>query len=498
MSVTRLAAATLVQARPEVARPLVDPRSVTPGIVHLGLGVFHRAHQALITEEAMAASGDPGWGIIGVTQRSARVVDQLRPQDCLYTVLEKSPERTSARVVGSIREVHFPAVELPQVLDALTTPRTRVITATITEKGYRVGPDRRLVIDDEVRADAAGLLAGLRGARHAKPPRTAIGLLASGLALRCAGSGAPVAVVSCDNMVANGETLARCVADFLSLVDHPMADRALTEVSFVSTVVDRMVPTSTPAVIDEVSGQLGLRDEAAALAEPFWQWVLQDRFPAGRPAWDRLGATFADDVTPYELLKLRLLNASHSLLSYLGSLAGFRTIPEAIAVPEFRDAAWSLMVDEAAPGLALPDEIDPVEYSRTVMVRYHNSALGHQTAQVAMEGSQKLPLRLPPIAEGVLDRGGEPRAAALTYAAWMVFLARRQTLDGRPLAIEDPRAEELCATAAGPESSLVDRFLKLPGIFSERLVEDAAWRRLLIEATGRFGSSSPSDWARLG
>lgn len=436
----------------------------------------------------MAISGQHHWGISGFTQRSGAVVGQLRPQDNLYAILEKSPDRLAARVVGSITESLFPGEETAAAMQRLCDPRVRIVSLTITEKGYRLDPAGSLILDDATKADAR---AARRGDRHT-PPGSAIGLLGRGLIARAAAGAGPLAVMSCDNMVDNGELLRRQVEAFVDLVGRSGA--ALEEVSFVSTVVDRMVPTTGDRGRAEVAETIGLRDEGAVLTEPYWQWVLQDRFPAGRPDWPAVGVVLAEDVRPYELLKLRVLNASHSLLAYLGALAGFETIAATVAVPEFEEAAWSLINHDVIPSLNLPADLDPVAYAHSVMERYRNHALGHQTGQVTMDGSQKLPQRLIPTAEAALKRGDLPRSTALTYAAWMEFVRRGESVDGRPLILSDPRADELREAARGPAATLVDRFLGVPGLFSRDLAENATWRGLLCEAMDAFTSDRPQDW----
>ncbi|MFT4285831.1 MAG: mannitol dehydrogenase family protein [Protaetiibacter sp.] len=480
----RLSLATLDRASAGTARPSVDPRALELGIVHLGLGAFHRAHQAMITEDAMAAAGDASWGIAGTSQRSRDVVEQLRPQDGLYTVLEKSPAGSSTRIVGSIREALHAADDHARIRSLLSDPRIRVVSLTITEKGYLLGPDRGLDLDAPgVREDVATLRAGAD-----VPMRTAVGLLAQGLLAR---DGAPVTVMPCDNMASNGGTLASVLGAMLGAAGR---DPAIGGVGFAGTVVDRIVPITGDAGRAEVERAIGLRDEGAVLGEPFWQWVIEDSFVAGRPAWDRVGATMADDVEPFEMLKLRILNSTHSLLAYLGALAGFRTIPECVDLPEFDAAAWRL-AGEAIPALELPEGVDAAEYTRSVMERYRNRALGHQTLQVAMDGSQKLPLRIVPTALAALRRGDEPVAAALTAAAWMVFVARGRTVGGAELPLDDPLAERLRSAAAGAESGLADRMLAVREVFPAELAEHPRWRELVGEAVARFGSDEPRAWA---
>ena len=494
---TRLSRTTLGQLRPEVGRPLVEASDLHTGIVHLGVGAFHRAHQAMITEDAMAATGDTSWGITGVSQRSRGVVDQLVPQDNLFSVVRRSPQLEDARVVGSLTGMLFARDEQSEVLTALRSPSTRIISLTVTEKGYNLAPGGALALDSEaVASDVAALRS--RGSFAVEPLRTAVGLVAAAIMDRAI-SGLPVTVLSCDNLPSNGALLGAAVRSMLEAAGSQWTRDALDfaehSVSFPSTVVDRMVPVVDEPRRASIADLIGLRDEAGVLAEPFWQWVMQDDFAAGRPAWDRVGATFADDVEPYELLKLRVLNATHSQLAYLGALAGYTTIAETVQQPAFAAVARRLIHDEAVPALTLPDGVDAHAYGEQVMERFGNAALGHQTMQVAMDGSQKLPLRLLTTAKAALDRGESPVGAAVAYAAWMVFVARGVDSAGRALELNDPRADELRRAAAGSESSLAARMVDVPGLFSDELRESATWRALIQERIDRFSSDDVERWA---
>jgi fructuronate reductase len=497
--VTRLSLETLDRLRPEVARPVVGRSDLRSGIVHLGVGAFHRAHQAVITEDAMAATGDTGWGIIGVSQRSRTVVDQLAPQDGLFSVVRRSPSMEDARVVGSITRMLFAGDEQAAVLDALRSPTTRIVSLTVTEKGYCLAPGGALALSDAaVSADIATLRA--RSSFTLAPLRTAVGLVAAAVMDRAV-TGLPLTVLSCDNLPSNGALLGAAVRSMLEAAGSAWCRDALEfaegSVSFPSTVVDRMVPVVDAPRRDAIAELIGLRDEAGVLAEPFWQWVMVDDFAAGRPAWDAVGATFVDDVEPYELLKLRVLNATHSQLAYLGALAGYATIAETVQQPVFAAIARRLIHDEAIPALRLPAGLDAHAYGETVMERFGNSALGHQTMQVAMDGSQKLPLRLLTTAQSALDRGVTPVGAAIAYAAWMVFVARGVDCNGKALDLNDPRADELRAAAAGPESSLVERMAAVPGLFSDSLRDSAEWRELLQQRVDRFSGNDPVRWVAV-
>ena len=446
------------------------------GIVHLGIGAFHRAHQAVFTEDAAVATGEDGWGICGATQRSAAVLEQLRPQDCLYSVLERGVGEPTLRVVGQVRDVLFAAEEPERLRSRLADPATRVVTLTVTEKGYRRAPAGGLDLGDPtVKADLAG------------DAGTAVGQLVWGLEARARASGAPVSVLSCDNLTDNGHVLQHLVLDFCNALPSPRGDRLASwveeHVSFPCSMVDRIVPSTTEADRVEAAALLGLTDEALVVAEPFRQWVVQDRFAAGRPAWERAGADLVEDVRPYEALKLRMLNGTHSLLAYLGALRGHDTIAEAVADDELASAATSYLSEDAAPTLEAPPGQDPAAYGKQVLDRFANPALRHRTRQVGMDGSQKLPVRLLPTIAERLAVGAEPRWATLAVAAWMTCLVADSDARGRPLALEDPLADQLRAAVGGASdpAAVVDRLLGVREVFDAELAGSEVFRTMLTE-----------------
>ncbi|MGH3309488.1 MAG: mannitol dehydrogenase family protein [Streptomyces sp.] len=474
-------------------RPMAGGRGSSTGIVHIGLGAFHRAHQAVYTEAAMAASGDTSWGILGVNLRSSAVVEELRRQDCLYTVLERDRDAARPRVVGSLRAAaHLPS-EPGLVLDAIAAPSTRIVTVTVTEKGYRTGAGRRLRIDDEVRADVEDAAAWAGGAANSRPPRTLPGLLLRGLQRRLAAGGAPLALASCDNIPASGKMLRALLEDCCDLLpaahSRPLLEYLDSAVGFPSSVVDRIVPATTDADLAEVAAALGAEDRAAVVAEPFSQWVVSDDFPAGRPDWESAGVTFTDDVAPYEQAKLRMLNASHSTLAYLGGLAGHDSIAGAVADPLLAEAARRLLAVDVIPVLTAPGGVNLDDYAATVLRRFANPALRHRTAQVAADGSQKVPIRLLGTVREQLEAGRTPEWAVLAVAAWLRYTVVGTSDDGRTLPVQDPLAERLRA-AAGPDGaegsgsglvSRLDAVLRATDVFGEELREDPSFRALLGE-----------------
>ncbi len=438
--------------------PAVDPRSLSVGVVHLGLGAFHRAHQAVVTERAAALTGDTRWGITGVSQRSATVREQLAPQDGLYGVLERGNGEPTIQVIGSIREVLTAPEDPEAVVARIADPAVSVVTLTVTEKGYRAKNGHLDLDDPEIQGDLTG-----------RPPRTVVGQLAAALARR----DEPLTIVSCDNLVANGPFLRQLVAEYFDALGK--VPDVFEASRFPASMVDRIVPATTDADRDEAARLLGVRDEAVVVAEPFLQWVIEDDFAGARPAWEQGGAVLTNDVAPWEQAKLRILNATHSMLAYLGALRGYETIAEAVRDEELAALAQTLITDDVIPTLTPPDGLDLPSYGATVLDRFANPALKHRTTQVAMDGSVKLPVRLLGTVQDRLTAGAEPTTLALAVAAWMVYVKTAPTLD-------DPQATRLTAALSGATTpaAVVDSLLAVETIFPATLATSAPFRDLLI------------------
>jgi fructuronate reductase len=467
----RLRLETLAACPPD-AQPAIDPRTLRVRMVHLGLGAFHRAHQAAMTEEAVAADGGD-WGICGVAPRRRDAVERLAPQDGLFALLERGPERDRVRVVATVREA-IAARDAPgQVIARLADPDVSVVTLTVTEAGY---PRHRAT--GGLRDDDPGVAADLAGA---DAPRTVLGLLVRGLQARMAGDAGPISVASCDNLAANGGVLERLVGDFCARL--PGGERlgawVAANVAFPSTVVDRIVPATTDADRADAARVLGLVDEATVVGEPYRSWVLEDAFAAARPAWERAGALIVDDVAPYEALKLRVLNATHSLLAYAGSLAGLRTVDEASAADWLAGAARRLVAD-VRPTLPPTPGVDVDAYVDGLFERWANPRIAHRLAQIAADGSQKLAVRLVPAARERRAAGATPHWISLALATWAETVARSAAGD-RTTALSDPRAQELCEAAAraGSERELATAMLDALGAPEELSEPIAEWLRAI-------------------
>jgi len=472
-----LASLDLVSAR---SRPLLRPDAVRAGIVHLGLGAFHRAHQAVYTEEAIAAEGGD-WGIVGVAPRSLDVVTKLAAQDGLFSVVTLDGNGAHTRVIGSLTAVRHAASDPHGVVALLADPAIRVVTLTVTEKGYGLDPSSgRLIRDPTVLADLT----------TERPPTTIPGLIVQGLLARTRADAGPLALVSCDNLPTNGERLRGLVTQALAVAGSDRAAEWVSaNVTFPSTMVDRIVPASTPDTLVRAAEALGVRDLAPVPAEPYRQWVIEDTFPGGRPAWERAGAVLTTDTTPYEHLKLRALNGVHSATAYLGALAGRETIADALTLPGLVDVLRRFVAEEVAPSLRPPDGVSVVDYGEEVLARFANPAIGHRTLQVAMDGTQKLPQR---VLHTILDRraaGATPRWGTLVVAAWMRF-AGGVADDGRSLPLDDPLASTvrsaLQRVGEKPEE-IVDALLGIRAVFPAELADDQVVRRLLGDWLGELG-----------
>lgn len=426
-----------------------DLRRTTPapkvGIVHLGLGAFFRAHGAIYVQEA-DRTGD--WGILGVSLQRPDVRDALGPQQGLYHALELGPDGQTARLVTSVTGV-LVAPEDPQaVLEAMADPATRIVSLTVTEKGYCHQP-----ATGRLNADHPDIAHDLT-----QPlPRSAIGFLARALQLRHQRGLRPFTTLTCDNLPNNGRLLRGLVLDFARRLDPALAAWIEAEARFPATMVDRIVPATTPETLAAVARLTGTEDRAPVQHEPFRQWVIEDDFVDGqRPDLASVGAELVADVTPYEHMKLRMLNGTHSSLAYLGYLAGHETIADCMADPALAAFTRALWLDEIIPALTPPPGVDLAAYARRLEERYRNPGIRHRTWQIAMDGSQKLPQRILGTLADNLAAGRDCPGLALAVAGWMVYVGGTD-LAGRPIDVRDPLAERLreaAASKATPEGKV--------------------------------------------
>ncbi|NUT38096.1 MAG: mannitol dehydrogenase family protein [Hamadaea sp.] len=423
-------------AIPADSRPLVRPGDAGIGVVHLGVGAFHRAHQAVYTEEAIAAGGGD-WAIAAVAPHSPGVVDALARQDGMFSVTSLSGGGARTRVIGAIGRVMHAPSDRASVVDLLADPAVKVVTLTVTEKAYR-------------------------------PGSSVVKLLVDGVRARIATGAGPLALVSCDNLTNNGERLRKLVTE---AVEVPAT------VTFPRTMVDRIVPATTSQTLATAQAALGCEDLAALAAEPYRQWVIEDAFPGGRPAWDLAGAVVTTDVAPWEQLKLRTLNGLHSTLAYLGALAGCETIADALLLPGMHATLRRFVADEIAPSFTPPPGVDVRAYGDEVLERFANAAIHHRTIQVAMDGTQKLPYRVLQTIRDGRGRGVVPRFGALVVAAWIRFAEGRAD-DGRELPLDDPLAAAV-TERLGSGGHPVEALLGLEAVFAPELARDAEFRALV-------------------
>jgi fructuronate reductase len=474
MTMDRLNEATCAHLPRAVRVPRYRRQDLTSGIVHLGVGAFHRAHQAVYTELALEQAWGP-WGICGVSLRRPDVRDRLAPQGGLYSVAERDAHE-QLRVVGCLKSLLVAPEDPAAVVERLAAPETHIVSLTVTEKGYCHDPASGRL--DEAHPDIRHDLA------TPERPRSAIGLLVAALARRRDRRATPPTVMSCDNLPANGRTLRALVIALAARRDEALARWIEAEVAFPCSMVDRIVPATTPADIVRIEAALGVHDGAPVVCEPFRQWVIEDRFAGPRPVWEHAGAELVADVEPYEEMKLRLLNGSHSAIAYLGALAGFEHVFEVMAAPDFVTFVRRMMA-EVAPTLRVAADLDA--YQATLILRFANPALLHRTCQIAMDGSQKLPQRLLGTIRDRLRAGATIDHLCVAVAGWMRYASGRDE-HGRPIEVVDPLAPRFAAIAARAgldAGALAQGFLAIGEVFGADLPGD---RRFTVPVTQRLAS----------
>jgi fructuronate reductase len=442
----------------EVKRPGYDRRAVDIGIVHFGPGAFHRVHQAWFVDKLLA--NDPRWGICAVSLRSTDVRDALVPQDGLYT-LTTLDESTSYRVIGALKQTLVAPEDPESVLEQLSAPRTRVVTMTVTEKGYCLDADGNL---DMAHGDIS------RDLRSPHSPTSLIGYLVEALRRRRASGVGPLTIVSCDNLVDNGTRLARAVLQLAGADDRNLARWIEEKVAFPRTMVDSITPATTDDLRERVGEVLGMTDRWPVQREGFVQWVIEDRSAGDGPDWESAGVIVTDDVGAYDRAKLRLLNGAHSSLAYLGLLAGHETVAGAMEDVDLAAFIGTVMQRDILPTLKAPRGLDLTLYIQAILKRFRNPAIRHALAQIAWDGSQKLPFRLLGSIHDNLQAGRPIDRLCVPIAAWMHFV-RRKAADGEQ--VVDPLAQRLfdigksCQNRASADLPM---FLALEQVFPPSLV----------------------------
>ena len=464
----RLNEVSLRHLPPYVTRPQYERDTVRTGVVHFGPGAFHRAHQAWFLESLLA--NDPRWGICAVSLRSPDVRDALAAQNNLY-VLAIRDDVISCQVIGAIREL-LVATENPRaVLNRLCDPATRVVTITVTEKGYCLAADGSLDLSHaDIRRDLT----------NPGEPTTVIGFLAEALRKRRAARLAPFAVVSCDNLTDNGTRLACATALFARQFDSSLAQWIENEVFFPRTMVDSITPATTDALKASVTQALGVSDRWPVQREAFTQWVIEGGFRGETPDWQSAGAILTNDVAGFDRAKLRLLNGAHSTLAYTGLLAGHRTVADVMQDESLREVVRSLMTQDILPTLSAPRGLNLPAYVEAILQRFRNPNMHHELAQIAWDGSQKLPVRILGTVRDALAAGRPTARLCLPLAAWMRFVLRAARRGER---VNDPLAEKLLEigiACTGRGADDVPAFLSLDAVFGADVRTDPRFTEPLI------------------
>lgn len=422
----------LATAQISTPRPRWDRSRLVSRIVHLGCGAFHRAHQALYTHHLLESS-DSDWGICEVNLmpgHDATLIQNLKAQDLLYTVAERGAQTTELKIIGAMKEALHPEFDgCEAIIHAMARPETAIVSLTITEKGYCTdAASGELDLNHPfIQHDIA----------HPQSPKSAMGYIVEALALRRQQGLKAFTVLSCDNVRENGRVAKTAVLGLAAERDPQLAEWIAEQATFPCTMVDRIVPAATEETLAQIAEQLGVDDPCAIACEPFRQWVIEDNFVNGRPDWDRVGAQFVADVVPFEMMKLRMLNGSHSFLAYLGYLGGYETIADTMTNPAYRNAARVLMLNEQAPTLSMPEGTDLAAYAELLIARFTNPSLKHRTWQIAMDGSQKLPQRLLDPIRLHLKKGEDARHLTLGVAGWMRYISGVDE-QGHPIEVIDP------------------------------------------------------------
>ena len=451
--------------------PAYDRTAVSIGVVHLGPGAFHRAHQADVFDRLLAA--DSRWGVCAVSLKSAGVRDALTPQDGLYTLVELDRE-VRFRVIGALKQVLAAPQAPDEVLAALASPKVAVVTLTVTDKGYCLtGAGQLDLAHPDIVHDIG----------RPEVPESAIGWLVAGLRLRHTAGAPPVSVISCDNLTDNGRKLGAAVKALAAAQgDDALAAWIETGAAFPNTMVDSITPATDDALRARVEDRIGLQDAWPIQREAFTQWVIEDRLAPGAPDFASAGVTLTSDVRPFEQAKLRLLNGAHSSLAYLGCLAGLETVGDAMADAALAGFAGRLMREDIAPTLTPAPGQDIPAYIDALLARFRNPAIRHKLSQIAWDGSMKLPFRLLGTITDALAAGRSIERLCAPVAAWIGFVVDRAR---KGEALTDPMAETLLAlgrTAGDDAATTVDQFLALKSVFPPALAAAPAFREAVIKA----------------
>jgi fructuronate reductase len=466
----RLSDKTLAHAR-NVQLPNYDRSRLSTGILHLGVGNFQRAHQAVYIDDGLKE--DPSWGIAGVSLRRPVMSEALEPQNGLYTLGIENGTNLSTRIIGSIREIIFAGADRKQVIQRCSNSAVRLISLTVTEKAYcfEMGSGNLLENHPEIQADL----------KNPDNPVSIPGILVAGLRARREAGAGPVTILSCDNLPDNGGVTRKAVAQFADLLGDGLSEKLLSDVTFPSTMIDRIVPATTDADRARIAIATGLDDAWPVITEPFSQWVVEDRFAAGLPAFP--GVELVSDVAPYELMKLRMLNGAHSALAYLGQIGGFEKVSDAMGNDDLSDFIRQMWECEVIPTLTMP-KLDLLAYSKKLEARFLNTALRHQTVQIAADGSQKITQRILSTLTDLRQSGLPHKRLSTALAAWLVFSSGA---DGQFKPV-DPLAEKFrnIAETTLPDfrAYLCQLTVLMPSL--DDIIADPIWEQEIVETAGRL------------
>ncbi|MXP53600.1 mannitol dehydrogenase family protein [Pantoea sp. Seng] len=450
----------------DVQRPAYDRSKLKTRMVHIGFGAFHRAHQALATDKLATKGSD--WGYCEVNLNSGALIQALRQQDLLYTLTEMADSSLHTRVIGVVTQaLHGKGDGIDAVIEAMSQPDVAIVSMTVTEKGYcympssgKLNPDHPDIVHD---------------LKNPTQPRSLPGLILAAIIRRRERGLTPFSVMSCDNMPENGHVTRNVVTQLAERHSHELAEYIQTHITFPSTMVDRIVPAMTDAAFDALEARLGSSDPVAVEAEPFFQWVIEDNFVNGRPTWENAGAELVSDVLPFEEMKLRMLNGSHSFLAYLGFLAGYEHISDCMADNHFRTAARALMLQNQAPTLRTQG-VDLTAYADSLIARYENRAIKHRTYQIATDGTQKLPQRLLDSVRWHLRNGTSCDYLLLGVAGWIRYVSGVDE-QGQTIEIRDPLKDQLASIVAHSEDGAdrVKALIGLKAVFGDDLLHQTAF-----------------------
>lgn len=459
-----LNSSTVLQLSEQVSCPNYLEDRLRHGIVHIGVGGFHRAHQAVYTDRLLQQNSSEGWAICGIGLRDADRAMQrvLSDQDFLYTLIELGHDGTNKlSVIGAINDFLFAPDNPEAVIEKLADPEVRIVSLTITEGGYNVDDNTGLFNHEQPDI--------LHDLRNPQSPRTVFGFLTEALARRLERGIAPFTVMSCDNLPHNGDVTRKALLAFTTLRDPELSVWVDQHVTFPNSMVDRITPVTNESHKQWLKLAYDIEDKWPVVCEPFMQWVLEDNFCNGRPEWESAGVQFTQDVTPYEQMKIRLLNASHSAMAYLGYLSGYRYSHEVMADPRFAAFIRNFMDQDVTPVLGEIIGIDIEAYKQTLIERFSNRQMGDQLARLCLDGSSKIPKFLIPTIHELLQQGRSLDRVALIIASWARYLGGRDET-GNSYEIQDPKAERL-QSAVRDREQLSQRFLNLRDIFGDELVD---------------------------